>query len=179
MQAEPSPVPWENRPPVPRSDEQRDPRVRPAHGDHDYRSSMDPRATMDNRYSSVTHSPAGSGSSYRRPVREDELREQWRRDAELLGGLGRALEQVPLPTITVRLPWPLATAAVAAWERDDGGPLGPEDAGARLDRHRAGTLALIGAAVREHGRPDGDGVLVALGVELVALARDAADDLPP
>jgi hypothetical protein len=34
------------------------------------------------------------------------------------------------------------------------------------------------AAVRERGHPDGDGVLVELGVELVALARDAADDLP-
>ena len=133
---------------------------------------------MDNRYSSVTRSPTGSGSSYRRDMGENQLREQWRRDAELLGGLGRTLEQVPLPTITVRLPGPLATAAVAAWERDDDGPLGPEDAGARLQRYRAGTLALIGAAIRERGRPDGDGVLVELGVELVALARDAADDLP-
>jgi hypothetical protein len=64
-------------------------------------------------------------------------------------------------------------------ERDDGGDtLAPEDADARVQRYRAGTLALIGVAVLERGRPDGDGVLVELGVELVALARDAADDLP-
>jgi hypothetical protein len=107
---------------------------------------------------------------------EEELREQWRQDALLLGAIGHQFERVPLPTVTVRLPCELAERAAEAWDRDDGGgELGPEDAGAR--RHRAGALALIGAAVRERGRRDGDEVVVDLGAELIALAVDAGDDV--
>jgi hypothetical protein len=110
---------------------------------------------------------------------EGELREQWRRDALLLGAIGHHVEHVSLPAVTVRLPCALAVEAAAAWDRDDGGdPLGPEDGTARRRRHRAGTLALIGAAVRERGRREGDHVVVELGAELIALAVDAADDVP-
>jgi hypothetical protein len=45
------------------------------------------------------------------------------------------------------------------------------------ERWRQGTLALIGAAVRERGRRDGDEVVVELGAELIALAVDAGDDV--
>jgi hypothetical protein len=75
-------------------------------------------------------------------------------------------------SITVRL----AERAAAAWDRDEVGPLGPEDAGARLARNRAATLALIGAAVRERGRREGDDVVVELGAELIAQALDAAEN---
>ena len=117
--------------------------------------------------------------SYRGLMSEEELRAQWRRDELLLGAIGHQLGHVSLPEVTVRLPSALAAQAVAAWDRDDGdGPLGPEDADARLRRHRAGTLALIGVAVRERGRREGDSVVVELGAELIALAVDAADDVP-
>jgi hypothetical protein len=109
----------------------------------------------------------------------EELREQWHRDALLLGAIGHRLAHVSLPEVIVRLPYALAAQAAEAWDRDDGdGPLGPEDAAARLRRHRSGTLALIGAAVRERGRREGDDVVVELGAELIALAVDASDDVP-
>ncbi len=136
-------------------------------------------ATTDNRYSPVTRSRIDPAARTVIRMSESELRDRWRRDAQLLGDLGRALEQVRLPTVAVRLPAELAERAAAAWDREDGGgELGPEDAAARLQRHRAGSLALIGAAVREHGRRDGGDVVVELGAELVAHAQDAADDLP-
>jgi hypothetical protein len=116
---------------------------------------------------------------YGGPMSEEQLRGQWREDALLLGVIGHRLAQVEPPEVTVRLPSVLAERAAAAWDRDDGdGPLGPEDAAARLTRHRAGTLALIGAAVRERGRREGDEVVVELGAELIALAVDAEDDVP-
>lgn len=108
---------------------------------------------------------------------EGGLREQWRRDALVLGAIGHRFEDVALPSVTVRLPIELAEHAAAAWDRDDVGPLGPEDAAARLVRNRAATLALIGAAVRERGRQEGDGVVVDLGVELIAQALDAAENV--
>ena len=105
------------------------------------------------------------------------LREQWRRDALLLGAIGHRFEDVALPTVTVRLPFELAERAAAAWDRDDVGPLAPEDAAARLARNRAATLALIGAAIRERGRQAGDDVVVELGAELIAPALDAAENV--
>lgn len=114
--------------------------------------------------------------SYRGRMSEEELREQWRRDARLLRLVGHQFEHLQLPAVTVRLPSELAEQAAAAWDRDDVGPLGPEDAAARLVRNRAATLALIGAAVREHGRREGGDVVVELGADLITQAVDAAED---
>jgi hypothetical protein len=105
---------------------------------------------------------------------EGGLREQWRRDALLLGVLGHRFEDTWLPTVKVRLPLELAEAA---WHRDDVGPLAPEDAAARPVRNRAATLALIGAAVGKRGRQAGDDVVVDLGAELIAQALNAAEDV--
>jgi hypothetical protein len=118
--------------------------------------------------------------SYGGPMSAETLRAQWREDARLLGVIGHRLAHVQLPEVTIRLPSTLADRAAAAWDRDDGGdgPLGPEDAAARIARYRAGTLALIGAAVRQRGRREGDEVVVELGAELIALAVDAGDDVP-
>jgi hypothetical protein len=110
---------------------------------------------------------------------EGELRERWRLDAILLGEIGQRLTDVSLPEVTVRLPSVLAERAAAAWDRDDSGdPLGPENAIARLRRNRAATLALVGAAVRDRGRREGDEVVVELGADLITQAVDAADDMP-
>jgi hypothetical protein len=107
---------------------------------------------------------------------EDELRARWRRDARLLQLIGHRFARIPLPTVTVGLPGELAEQAAAAWDRDDVGPATPEDAAARLERTRAATLALIGAAVRERGRKEGDDVVVELGADLITHAVDAAED---
>ena len=113
------------------------------------------------------------------PVSEGELRERRRLDALLLAEIGQRLTDVSLPGVVVRLPSALADRAAAAWDRDDGGgPLGPENAADRLRRDRAATLALIGAAVRDRGRREGDEVVVELGADLITQAVDAADDIP-
>jgi hypothetical protein len=69
--------------------------------------------------------------------------------------------------------------AVAAWERDDTeGDLDSETYEQRVQRHRAGTLALIGLAISERGRWEADEVVVELHPEELGVAMDAADDLP-
>jgi hypothetical protein len=97
-------------------------------------------------------------------------------EARGLGEIGRRLERLPLPDVEVRLPRVLAEAAARAWGREDLDDVNetPEQ---RRARHRAGTLALIGLAIKERGRWDGDEVVVPLNAGLVALAVDAADDL--
>lgn len=110
-----------------------------------------------------------------------ERRVRYRRDATVLAELGVVLAAGGLPTVEVRVPAALADTAVAAWDRDetDHGDLpyaeSPEQ---RRDRHRAGALALVGLAITERGRRDGDAVLVDLAPELVGVAVDTADDLP-
>jgi hypothetical protein len=110
---------------------------------------------------------------------ESGWQRQYRQDARLLGELGRVLALTELPRVEVRLPKALAELAVTAWEREDNdGPLDDETHEQRLERHRAGTLALIGLGITERGRWDGDDVIVELGTGLIALAIDASDDLP-
>jgi hypothetical protein len=95
----------------------------------------------------------------------------------MLGLVGHALDRVELPAVEVRLPRDLADAAAAAWDRDDLGEI-PETPEQRVTRHRAGSLALIGLAVKERGRLEGDEVVVPLNAGLIAMAVDASDDLP-
>jgi hypothetical protein len=72
----------------------------------------------------------------------------------------------------------LARAAVAAWQRDDEGEPEPESYEQRVLRHRAGALALIGLAVEDQGRAEGDEVVVDLSADVIGSALDAADGLP-
>jgi hypothetical protein len=110
----------------------------------------------------------------------EETNEQrvWREEAHALAQIGAVLAQADLPTITVRLPAELARAAVAAWEREDEGELEAESFEQRVIRHRAGSFALIGLAVQERGRADGDDIVVDLSPDVIGSALDAADDLP-
>lgn len=105
----------------------------------------------------------------------------YRQEARILGEVGAVLRDANLPTITVRVPRGLAEQAVASWEREyeEGGHQEPESAAQRIDRHRAGTLALICLCIADRGDVDGDAVIVDLGPELIGVAMDAADDLPP
>jgi hypothetical protein len=102
----------------------------------------------------------------------------YREDGRVLGELGAALARAAIPRFEVRLPRPLAELALAAWKRDgDEGPGEPESYEQRVQRHRAGALALIGLGVEERGRWDGEEVVVDLSAELIGVALDAADDL--
>lgn len=98
-------------------------------------------------------------------------------EARSLGQIGRLLQRVALPDVEVRFHRALAEAAIRAWERDDLDDV-PETAEQRLARERAGSLALIGLAIKERGEWHGDEVVVALNAGLVGLAVAAADDLP-
>jgi hypothetical protein len=88
------------------------------------------------------------------------------------------LQSVDLVPVEVRLPAPLAQAAVDAWNRDDGEGVGEETVEQRLDRRRAAALALIGLSVVNLGQQDGDEVVVPLDPSLISAAVDAAEDQP-
>ncbi|NIH83223.1 hypothetical protein [Amycolatopsis granulosa] len=92
--------------------------------------------------------------------------ERYGQDAEVLAAIGAAIGE---QRITVRLPRELAAAAVAARHRDETEPPGAETPEQWSLRDRAADLALIGLAIDEHGRTDGDGSVVT-----VDLALDAA-----
>ena len=76
--------------------------------------------------------------------------------------------------ILVRLPRPLAEAAVAAWNRDELAEIGEESPAQREARDAAAELALIGLAVSDRGVPDGDEVAVDLDIMQIAAALRAA-----
>jgi hypothetical protein len=109
----------------------------------------------------------------------NETQQVYRREARLLGELGVVLGRALLPNVEVRLPRRLAEQALAAWQRDNSEePLETETCEQRVERHRAGTLALIGLSITERGRWQDDEVVVELDPVFVGLAVDAADDLP-
>lgn len=109
-----------------------------------------------------------------------DIREQWQLDASVLAEIGSALLGIDLPRIEVRLPIALADLAVAAWQREDSedDPAVAESAEQRQVRHRAAALALIGLSINEHGRQEGDDVVVALSPDLIGDAFRAADEAP-
>lgn len=106
---------------------------------------------------------------------DDQVR--WRKDAQGLAQLGSELAGQDLPIVDVRISASIAATAVAAWERDDEGPVPSEDFEQRTMRRRAGSLALIGLAVSERGRWEADGVHVELHPEQIGIAIEVADTL--
>jgi hypothetical protein len=109
---------------------------------------------------------------------DTEAQAQYRRDASVLAALGCHFAAMTLPDVEVRIPRALADTAVAAWERDDEGPLDPEDLEQRIQRHRSSSLALIGLSIVNDGRSHDDEVVVGLDPGLVGDALTAADDVP-
>jgi hypothetical protein len=109
----------------------------------------------------------------------DDLRERWNRDAHVLAQIGAELF-AQTTRLTVRLPKALADEALDAWNREDvesSDDEREESADEQSDRHRAGSLALIGAAIEKRGAADGDEhVTVELDAWFVGHALDAADD---
>lgn len=110
-------------------------------------------------------------------MNETDDQRQFRRDARVLGELGQAVRPRELPRCEVRIPKLLAEEAVAAWARDHEGHPAPETFDQRVLRHRAGVLALIGLGISDRGRWESDQVVVDLALDLIGIARDAADDL--
>ena len=108
----------------------------------------------------------------------DEIRDRWNNDAGALAQIGAAL--FPQPTrVVVRVPAELAEAAVSAWNREDidDDPEREETANETTARTRAGSFALIGAALEQRGEPTDDGhVSVDLDAWFIGHALDAADD---
>jgi hypothetical protein len=105
----------------------------------------------------------------------DAALDRWRADNELLAHIGEELSRLDT-RVTVRISRQAAEGAVAAWQRDDGSsPPASETDEERIVRHRAGSLALIGLAVQDHGRWDDDGVDVPLGAWFIGHALDCAD----
>jgi hypothetical protein len=100
---------------------------------------------------------------------------RFRQDSEVLARIGASLSTQP-HHLAVSLPASLAAEAAEAWGRDEGGAV-PSDESFDEGRARsdAATLALIGLAVTERGRPTGDTVLVPLSAWPIGLALDAAD----
>jgi hypothetical protein len=105
-----------------------------------------------------------------------ELQRQWWEDAQVLGQLGQALADVPMPAVQVRIPTALADVSLAAWAREDDEAPAYETAEQRIYRDRAADLALVGLSIEARGRRDGDAVVVDLSADLLVAAIQAADD---
>lgn len=104
-------------------------------------------------------------------------RSDWMRyaeDEQLLAQLGHELiGQDPSGDLVVSDA--VGTAAIAAWERDETRTIGTETAEASRTRQAAGTLALIGLNLKEHGVPSADGTFkVRLQPDYVDEALSAA-----
>jgi hypothetical protein len=111
-------------------------------------------------------------------MREQEQYTRYREDVRTLAAIGACVDDQS-GRLTVRLPRPLAEAAVAAWNRDETADVGGESAEQYAVRDGAAELALIGLAVSERGRWEGGQVVVDLDVASAGAAARAsrvADD---
>jgi hypothetical protein len=109
------------------------------------------------------------------PAAGSDLQRQWLDDAVTLAEIGRAVGNVVMPDVELRLPRDLAEAAAAAWRRDDQDGPRYESPEQRGWRHDASVLALVGLAVETRGRTDGDAVVVEVPADLVSAAIRAAE----
>ncbi|GAA3215664.1 hypothetical protein ACFO1B_14720 [Dactylosporangium siamense] len=103
--------------------------------------------------------------------REPYLRYQ--EDRTVLRAIGVDLDR-QVGRVSVRLTRSLAESAVAAWDRDETDEVGEESREECELRGDAADLALIGLAISERGKWDGDQVVVDLDVAQVAAALRAA-----
>jgi hypothetical protein len=107
--------------------------------------------------------------------RQDGLYRRYAADYELLRQIGQTLRRQHGANPAL-LPTGLADAAVSAWHRvDSGQPADPESPVQARLRAAAGTLALIGLEIEQHGM-SGDGTVSialspAMAAEAVAASR--------
>ncbi|RKS08952.1 hypothetical protein DFP74_4678 [Nocardiopsis sp. Huas11] len=106
---------------------------------------------------------------------EQQQYARYREDVRVLAAIGACVDEQSR-RVTVRLPRPLAEAAVAAWDRDEPDQAGEETAEEYAARDGAAELALIGLAVSERGRWEGAEVVVDLDVAAAGAAAQVARD---
>ncbi|MGV9266115.1 hypothetical protein ACWDRR_15805 [Kitasatospora sp. NPDC003701] len=94
---------------------------------------------------------------------DEEQYVRYREDSKVLAAIGEHVD-AQVGRVTVRLPRAVAEAAVAAWERDELGEIGEETHEQYELRDQAGDLALIGLAISDDGRWEGEEVVVDLPV---------------
>ncbi|MFG1995358.1 hypothetical protein ACGFJ7_35820 [Actinoplanes sp. NPDC048988] len=104
---------------------------------------------------------------------DHEQYSRYRHDRTVLTAIGTRLES-QADRISVRLPRPLAEAAVAAWHREETGGTGEESREEFELRDDAANLALIGLALSERGVWDVQEAVVDLDLVQIAAALRAA-----
>ncbi|KRC64408.1 hypothetical protein ASE12_06275 [Aeromicrobium sp. Root236] len=106
--------------------------------------------------------------------------ERYKQDAQLLSEIGIVLKS-QLPSYRVRVPWRLASRAIAAWERDEEGELPAQETELQTSlRHMAGHLALIGLSLKEAGeRVQSDYVELDLDPDFIDAAVRASQLVGP
>lgn len=97
---------------------------------------------------------------------------RYQQDRAVLAAIGARLDS-QVGRISVRLPWPVAELAVAAWSREELSEIGEESRDEFELRVDAAELALIGLAVSTRGVRDGEDVVVDLDVVQIAAALRA------
>lgn len=101
----------------------------------------------------------------------------YREESKLLAAIGAHVD-AQVGSVTVRLPRAVAEAVVAAWERDDpDGDFDEETHEQYALRTQAGDLALIGLAISDDGRWEGEEVVVDLHVHSAGAAWLQAAEL--
>lgn len=110
-------------------------------------------------------------------MNESNERARWKRDETVLARIGAAFFAQETE-IEIRLPKSLADEAVSAWQRNDESDveLAGESAEEGIVRRRAGTLGLIGCALEDRGRLEGNDVIVKLDAWFIGDALTAAED---
>ncbi|GAA5197984.1 hypothetical protein GCM10023322_70410 [Rugosimonospora acidiphila] len=98
--------------------------------------------------------------------------DRYRQDVEVLAEIGAVLA-LAVPTVRVTIPRHLASAAAAAWDRDEEGPAGAETCEQARSRRQAGDLALLGLAISKGSQLVGEGVVVELPAAQFAAAVTA------
>ncbi|MFE1319064.1 hypothetical protein [Kitasatospora phosalacinea] len=98
---------------------------------------------------------------------------QYREDSKVLAAIGAHVD-AQVGRVAVRLPRAVAEAAVDAWDREEVGGLGEETHEQYALRDQAAELALIGLAISQRGRWDGEEVVVDLDVASAGAALRAS-----
>ncbi|MEU9620971.1 MULTISPECIES: hypothetical protein [unclassified Streptomyces] len=104
---------------------------------------------------------------------DQEQYARYREDSKVLAAIGEHVD-AQVGRVTVRLPRATAEAAAAAWDRDELGELGEETHEQYALRDQAGELALIGLAISERGRWEGEEVVIDLSVASAGAAFRAS-----
>ncbi|MET9832640.1 hypothetical protein ABZ078_25790 [Streptomyces sp. NPDC006385] len=105
---------------------------------------------------------------------QDEQYARYRDDTEVLAAIGSRVA-AQTGRVTVRLPRELAEAAMSAWHRDERHEPAAETAGRHALRDGAAELALIGLAITERGRREGEVVTVELDIASAGAAVRASE----